>query len=452
MNRETMKSVILVILIAFSLLLTLALWNYQPDFDTAGEESEVGKTTLEESGGTQSTVLDLIEPTKIVFKHQGSYYSYADPSDRSAIYGRMKQWSLVNINDNPSSPQIGERDSVAEIIFPTKLPLKVLGDIFTINEDLPAEDTTFDRIFVVHDHNSGAVSPYTVYIMDTGEDVSPARMSASLSEEAASQLFSEIEVKDMVNQFRLSDWSGSTVDGASFDHIYLPSEEVSYPTEVLQTDAVPVKPLQNFLFPPTSTIKSSFTNSVDRRFQDISRRLDIMNDERLMKYVYMITNQSTYWTQYELLTKSVSDMNNHYGWTNQFRLENINSTADKVSFLMYFNGLPIYENTDLTKISLKYEGGSIQEYNRPLVSFFPVDYKNEGESSILLESGEEVISKIKEKGYDLNNIDDIQVGYSLKDQNDMRLAYNLLPQWYIKTAGEWKPLFKEDISQNKEVS
>ncbi|MGI8313910.1 YycH family regulatory protein [Halobacillus mangrovi] len=450
MNIETMKSVILVILIAFSLLLTVALWNYQPNFNQADENKDIGPTTLEKAGGEQVEIPNLVEPAKVVYQTQGSYYSYADPNDRSQLYEKMKQWALVNINDNPSPPELGEGDRAAEIIFPSELPLEVLNNIFSIKEDLPQEDALFDRIFVVHEHDSESVSPYMVYIMDTGEDVNPTKVSASLSEEAATQLFNEVDNHEMVSHFRLGDWSGGT-DSTQYNHIYLPADKTSYPTEVLQTNNVPLTPLQNFLFPASSTIRQSYSDSVDRRYVETFRVLDVYNDERMMKYQYKITNQSPYWTQYELFNKSVNDMNNHFGWTNPFRLENILANKDTVRYRMYYNGIPIYEESGLSTISLKYEGSSIQEYIRPLVSFFPVPYENGEDSSVTIESGEQVISKIKESGIAIDDIDDIQVGYSLTEQS-MRLAYSLLPQWYIKVDGEWTSLFRGEITQNKEVS
>ena len=73
MNMETMKSVTLVILIALSLVLTVALWNYQPSGEVVEEGEEVIDTT--QLDGEENNVVSLVEPEQFVFHERGSSYS-----------------------------------------------------------------------------------------------------------------------------------------------------------------------------------------------------------------------------------------------------------------------------------------------------------------------------------------------------------------------------------------
>lgn len=176
---------------------------------------------------------------------------------------------------------------------------------------------------------------------------------------------------DLIEQIAL-DGSISLLGSSEIENtIYLPEGRVAYPEEVLQTTPIPLVPIQNDLFPPNAVVSSSSING-HRRLATTDRRLDVLDNETRLKYEYMIPNRAnpSPLLEYDLLTRSINDVNNHVGWTNTFYLDSISSTMEKATYRMHYNGLPILSSeTNVEIMSMKYEQGEIQEYIRPLVIF-----------------------------------------------------------------------------------
>lgn len=443
MKVETMKSVILVILIAFSLLLSVALWNYQPNIELEETGESVGQTKLDK--GTEMSLSELVQPSQFVFHESGDHYSYRDLEDQAVIYRNMQDWRLVPTNMNPSTPSVEGRKYV-EVIFPTQVPLRTLSSILAYSDEtLLPTNQSFDRLFIVSTENEGEGGVYTLWAVNSEEDVNPAKFKGTINQNAGSILFDELNNKEKLReQIRVA----GPEDATYIDDLFIPRDEVQYPQEVLQTESVNVLPLRNYLFPAEV---QRYEGSSGQRISDSKRVLEVLNNEEYMTYEFAILNSTNQigLDAFDILTKSIEDLNNHNGWTNDFRLSLLSTDTGRVEYHMYFNNLEIMEHP-LATIFLQYEQRDIQEYNRPLVKFVSLP---EGPlSSVTLKSGEEVVSYLNgQDKVDLSQIEDLKVGYTLEEQSSS-LVYNLKPMWYIKRSGVWETLFKEDVSQNQQIS
>ncbi|TGB01229.1 YycH family regulatory protein [Halobacillus salinus] len=443
MKVETMKSVILVILIAFSLLLSVALWNYQPKTEVEETGESIGQTKLDK--GTEMSLSELVQPSQFVFHEAGRHYSYQDPQDQTLIYQNMQDWRLVPSNLNPSTPDLEGRNYV-EIIFPTQVPMRTLSSIFAYSDDTQlATNQSFDRLFITQTESDGDGNVYNLWAIDSEEDVNPAKFKGTINQNAGTIVFDELETKEKLKeQIRVA----KPGDQLFIDDIFIPREAVAYPQEVLQTESVNVLPLRNYLFPAEV---QRYEGSSGQRISDSKRVLEVLNNEEYMTYQFAILNSTNQigLDAFDMLTKSIEDLNNHNGWTNDFRLSQLSTDTGRVEYHIYFNGLEIMGHP-LATIFLQYEQRDIQEYNRPLVKFLSLP---EGPlSTSTLKSGEAVLSYLNgQDSVDISQVDDIKVGYTLEEQSSS-LVYNLKPMWYIKQNGTWEPLFKEDVSQNQQVS
>ncbi|WP_281974302.1 YycH family regulatory protein [Halobacillus litoralis] len=460
MNIETMKSVILVILIAFSLVLSVALWNYQPETETVDDDGLIEDTQLDEDIGGEQTIPGLVIPDQVVFHEEGTSYSFKDSDDEWSFFQQIQEWELSAMDLNPDPINFENHENAVEVIFPTTIPLQTVGDLFMADRELLGNTTqSFDRMFLVHHANDQPPTSYELWFVDSEGDGNIAKLQATISASAGERALSVLSNKDeLQEQVRVADAFGNEeTEGMGAQHIYLPKEEVSIPRVVLQqTESIPVTPLRNDLFPSPDLVSIYNTNSGARRAKTAERQLDAI-DERRMEYVVMIPNSanSSNLGSYELLTKSVEDVNSHLGWTNDFRLNELLSyqNLNQVQYRMYHNDLPIMENQDTTglaNILLSYEQGEIQTYNRPLIKFESVNEQVLGN----IPSGEEVLEDLQQSGnYDLEDIQGLEIRYKLEEQNN-RLVFNLIPKWYIQTStGSWNELYGENLTmQNEEVS
>ncbi|MCA0984859.1 two-component system activity regulator YycH [Halobacillus yeomjeoni] len=459
MNKEALKSVILVILIAFSLILSVALWNYQPSVDELQKEKVVEDTKLEGIGETNE-LLTLIEPEQYVFHKDQGYYSYANTGDLKDAYTDMKQWKLSSINKNPNAAKPSEGQEMVEIIFPTEIPMLALKKLVSIpSAEILNQSQSFDRIVVTHNHEEQSAGKYELFVINSKEKVNGTKLRAQLEEVDGNSLFSTSTEKDMVEQVRLADYmdeANTSDDG--FNHIYISKEKRTYPSVVLQADSIPVTPLQNYLFPSSSVVTDSTSSTGERLIRDVYRHLEVMSNDKKLKYIYQIPNEAnaTDLGKFELLEQSREDINEHLGWTNDFKLEDILQFSAKVNYRMYFEGLPILQSLDYVDVAtmyIKYEQGAIQAYARPLLQFKESRFNiNSADSVGELLSGEDIAERLKKSKFKYENIQGLRIGYELKEE-EHGLAYYLIPQWFVNIDGQWIAVTENtELSQNEEVS
>src|SRR5690625_4359955 len=149
MNMETFKTFILIILVGLSLLLTVGLWNYQPDYDQYGAGLKyVNEADL---GGDETTKKQILKPSLIIFHTEEETFGFKDPQDMQQLYESMQKWEFSDqiTKDHDELPKNGER---IEIFFPTQLSMAILGHIFTLDDQeqsLPS--WSFQRLVFVID-------------------------------------------------------------------------------------------------------------------------------------------------------------------------------------------------------------------------------------------------------------------------------------------------------------
>ncbi|WP_226582231.1 YycH family regulatory protein [Halobacillus litoralis] len=459
MNRETMKSIILVILIAFSLVLTVALWQYQPATETLEDDGVIEDTKLEGLGET-AKVSDVIVPDDIIFHEETSHFTFNDIEDKTSFFKRMQEWNLTNIDISPGPRGTRNVDRAVEIIFPESIPLQTIGDLFVINDEtvLQNVEQNYDRIILARLSDPSAATMYELWFIQSGSDHSDLTLRANINANAGEQALSKIESKsDLQELMSLSEtFEEADPDWLRSGHIYLPKEVNPLPEVVLQTDAIPVTPLQNDLFPSPESGVTYETNEYKRKKTN-ERLMDIYDDSRLMEYVWLVPNSVNQkeLKEYELLVRSVQDINSHWGWTEDFRLDSLSAAAGNIQYRMYYNDTPVMAVEDtyhLPSITQEYQEGQIQRYVRPLVKFKRFETGDNFRPE--MESTEEVIATLQQmESLSFDEILGVEVRYTLEEQPS-KLAYSLIPEWYYRTnTTDWTRLFEErEPNQNEELS
>jgi len=148
----------------------------------------------------------------------------------------------------------------------------------------------------------------------------------------------------------------------------------------------------------------------------------------------------------ELIDKSIENINEHKGWTEEFHLESLDMSEQKVKFLMYNNGVPILGGND-SQIIQEWYKQILFKYKRPL---FQISDKID-EEMIELESGLSVVNYLNNQSkYDLDYITDIRVGYDLVYRDISSYIILLEPSWFINYKDSW---VKIDMNEEeKEVN
>ncbi|WP_079529009.1 YycH family regulatory protein [Halobacillus hunanensis] len=426
MKFETLKSIILLILICFSLLLTVGLWNYQPITDEVGEDSEnvVEETTI---GGKEVKMSSLIAPSQFVFHRNGAHYSFEDGKDRENTYKLMKNWTLFNIHTEENR-DVPEAANMMEVIFPTNIPAQAIKNIFTLGEqDFPPSSGEFRRIFFSINDNGGV----DVFFKPESEDA--LAYGASLRSENIYQLEKLIATTEGVSEQVMF-----TGDGEK--RIFLPEGETKVPWHILDTTSIRVAPLKNTLFEDPSIVKDIPAPRVEQRLTDSLSNLEVIEGGKRMVFSGLPREPSpqTAMSSYEVLEKSISFVNAHDGWTDTFRIGDLSTANTSITYYMYLKHLPVLASEgNIHTIKVDYQNGQEKRYARPLVRLEPSINKSGAKYS--LSSGDTIIALINEsRKYNVKLIEDIEIGYKLVQQSGGYGGYSLIPKWFVLENGSWK--------------
>ncbi|WP_082232024.1 YycH family regulatory protein [Halobacillus massiliensis] len=431
MKVETIKSIILVILIMFSLLLTVALWNFQPNYESLeSDESLIDETSIQ---GEVVDMSSLISPNNFIFHKNNQHFAFSNPENVWLQFNEVREWTLRDFIqiENSSVPELDS--SMVEVTFPIEIPSQLMTELFTLedkNQGVPPGE--FNRMYFKFRENGGA----EVYF--TSDRPSSSAYRAVISEENADRLRAASN-----DESQLTEQTVFIKEEA--DPIYIPKGPVSVEKDLVQPKRIETTPLQNELFPNPSSVKNTSPSPSEQRLTDYYRRLEVLADGKRMEYVDLVPDESdmqSTLSSYDVLDNSVEFINGHEGWTDTFRLTSFNPspTDSTVQFNMFFDHYPLLSSSDdIHKIELDFEGDTVQRYMRPLLDF--ESYYQSPNQSEQLTAGEDVISFLESSNqYSLRLIEDIQVGYRIEPQRQGYQVYELVPAWFVLENGRWKEI------------
>lgn len=419
MNIETIKTITLTVLVAISLILTFALWNYQPNLDyLSNTRSEyVNEVDL---GGGEETRSTIIEPMAVIFHKEDNYFSFTNPSQRQSFFRNMLEWplddySLSNVQGKPTySNQV-------EVIFPTSLPIRIIDSLFTIisEDDLPS--WFFDRMMITFNQNQSTLQ-VVFFSTDGQQQVTYTVKDTSIYHELWSTFQDEINLTEYVSYTR------------GPKPIYIPAEPLEINSRSFTVRMIGPYLLVNALFNNPENVSP---NPGEAYFTDGQRGMRMLNDSRSMEYINPIHAGDERMDPLSLLDRSLASINEHKGWTNKYVLESINTMNNQLRYRMFYNGYPIFSrsvNGELSIIEQQWLNQELHLYRRPL---FSLDNLLGGDTT-KLPSGNSIIKYIEDSEYyDPEKIMNIQVGYRLTFLESSSYSISLDPAWFINYSGEW---------------
>src|SRR5699024_2465136 len=137
MNRETIKTYILVVLVGLSFLLSYILWSYQPKYEMFYDASYINEVDV---GGKERTKNELMRPSHIIFhqlddRGEPEILGFTRPSDEYIFYKEISTWTLTNTNVTDHSPTEikPKEDNYVEMTFPSTFTAHLIESIFSID-------------------------------------------------------------------------------------------------------------------------------------------------------------------------------------------------------------------------------------------------------------------------------------------------------------------------------
>lgn len=424
MKYETAKSFILVILIATSLLLSVAIWTYQPNYDQFQDMSYVHEVDI---GGRDLNRNDLIEPAKIVFDNGHAFYGFNNYKKRSQLFRDISTWTLYDfhIKEVEESP---ERHQAVEIVFPTDIPGELLSSLFTFNDEIDPPNWSFKRVLITFNDNDQTLDVSFISIDQRMEAIATVERT-----EKFNVLQNYLRDHEDVIEYVLYE--------SNNEPIYVPKNSVQMTSETLVASMIEPDPFIDVLFSNPALVKS---NIGEAYFTDGQRGMKVLHDGKQLEFINPTQESFEQTDTIDLLDRSVENISNHKGWTNNYLLEDIDKRLNSVKYRLYYEGYPVFNYQKLSLIEQQWRHNELYQYTRPLL------YLNNVLDTVTVElpSGEELINYLNsEDKFADETVKDIRVGYYLSYIDDVSNSFSLQPSWYVRLANNW---IKVDLDEGSE--
>lgn len=426
MNRETVKSFILIVLVSISFLLSYILWSYQPNYDLFYDASYVNEANI---GGSERTKNELLAPQEIIFHRNGETLGFLRPNDKQALYDEVAAWGLYDVQVTEADGRPEKKDYV-EFIFADPMPTELLMSLFTFHDSFDVPNWSFERVFIVLDEETQTLD-VRILSLDQRHQI-----KATIEKSGAYQTLSRYGEEHPLLQNYIA--AGSLA--APF---YLPEEAVQLTSKTLVAGRIEPELFINALFRNPSLVKSNIREAY---YTDGQRGMRVFQEGRSLEYINPI--QSAYETidPIDLIDRSINNINEHHGWLNQYLFAKLDSSIGKISFQLHFEGYPVFDHNGMSVMEQEWRGQELYQYRRPLIYLGNLLSSYEVE----LPGGAEVLTVLGETDtFALEKIRDIRVGYLLNYLDEAH-SLTLEPSWFIYYKGEWVRINLDDLRTSVE--
>ncbi|MEE6452407.1 two-component system activity regulator YycH [Gottfriedia acidiceleris] len=441
MRKEHIKSVILTILVIVSLVLSYSLWSYQPTYDVLQNQDYVQKVSI----GAKRDFKDIVIPNLLVVHESNKNYETTKQGNITPIYRSLQKSEITNFENltNKTSEvayqSITKGKNKLEIIFPTVVPVETLGKVLNLDAKR-LQNVLFDRIII--NLSTKQDSSARIYFSNEAQNI-----LYGATFDNSSIIASVEKIRDNYESFTES--LRYKLDSGKI--IYLPKKPIKLTTMEFLTTDIDVDKLKDAIFSDPSNVRKESTDSGDT-FTDGTRLMSVSPLNRSISFVNPTTPENNNNQSPNLLVqRSVDFINAHGGWTDGYILSGVKPENNEVSFRLFVNNLPVYNNSTITT---SWGVDDIETFKRPLYKFrIQVDKK---ESEMELMAGPQIMEIISNnKSINKSLIKDISLGYETifdEDKSTINQPYynraiQLKPVWIINYDDTYKKIDQDLLSR-----
>ena len=312
-----------------------------------------------------------------------------------------------------------------QIIYPGEIPMELFASIYKLDGKMPPK-FHFNKILI--DFKSADNGDGNVYFISEENQQVYSSYVLATSLKQFSQYFFE-EAKQYNQYFSFKTGTGRT--------IYLPKGQIELVNNQYLFKKLPIADLKDALFSNPSIVEKTFIPSGEE-YTDGRKKLIVDKERHSITFIDLSVDESHKTNTDGLLQKSINFVNNHGGWTDNYRFVGLDKGRGIVHFQIYGpDGYPVFgENNPISKIEIDWASTEVVSYLRNNFSLgLPAAKFNKR-----LESGYIAIDEIEEREgeeYNLSLLEDIKIGYKMT-MNAKTIS--LEPSWFYLYHEEWKPI------------
>ncbi|WP_422124664.1 YycH family regulatory protein [Planococcus sp. X10-3] len=431
---EQIKSIVLFLLVSLSIGLTFIIWNFTPSTLVAIEPSPA----IDIDVGETKKIEQIVQPTKILYHNEATVNGTVNKDEIDLFLSLMRQqWEISDLSlqtDEATAEEMTEimhAPSRAVLYYPGNVPFPVFDTLMEIS-DTNVPEATFNRMVV--NWESAANGELVIHFVNS-ESGRIYQGTVQINDFAS---FEE-SIINPAEQYPLY----ITDESIGMLPIYVPADTMDTSSYVYLYEETPLEEYARGLFagsvePARNLIDGGYTDNTGA-FLEKESALKSLN------YVQSKAETADPAIPSELVFNTIGFINDHGGWTNEYRYFGMEPISQEIEYRLFINNLPVFGSSISTAMDVQWgmAGGEEQvfRYDRPIYVLEPTGRTIDKD----LASGTTVLaalSRLEEE--EKAAVTDVIPGYELvRNSNDVDRLMLVEPTWYFKTDGIWLKLSNE---------
>ncbi|WP_323703602.1 YycH family regulatory protein [Mammaliicoccus sp. Dog046] len=430
-NREVIKSIILFILVLISIFMTYRVWTFTPELTDL--ESDVNTDTPAIGPKISKPIDSVIMPFRMINRNGTDVKGTSNANDIKKITNQLLNKDVEKV-DILSSASVVELADLSERYTILDFPDSVPSEMY-LNQVLGLDMSTypkinFNRILV----DTKSSDKATVYLLSENKQKA-IKLKTSMKSHEFDQMNKET-AKD------LKPYTGiitNEMTTSEINQIYVPEAADNMSVYRYVSNHISVSDLNDVIL-GDSVIARSKDNQVST-YNNNTGISSVNEDKQTYRYSNLSEDENRQKDISKGITNSFKFINEHAGFTDEFRLFDTDQKTGKVDYQMFLNNYPVFNDNHLASIEAVWGRDAINEYNRGLITTgVAVPSKKKADE---LPSSEEVRFALASNAeIDFSKVSNMAIGYDLslpRDEIDnLQDTIEFTPKWYIKYDGEWK--------------
>lgn len=428
---EHAKTITLLFLVTLSLVLTFLIWTHTPNLQII-DEPPVEQLMV----GNKKDFQYVIKPYRILVRENQQWSGTVGSAVINDLSEIMTSWNgteLHFVQNNLSIEKINDfirTNNRMTLFYPEEVPMKVFQSILPLSQDeLP--EFTFNRLII--DWNKiKSNHVITIYFL------SEANQTLFSAEVKMSESYFNTSILEMIE--RLMNYEEVVIPNQP--SLYVPTEKIELIQFTYYIDEIQTDTFRDILFYNSSVVRKNVESSGTLKYTDGMTLMTVDTNLRNLNYVNPSAESLSNITASRLLFESYDFINDHGGFTGDYRLISMNVPKHITEYQLYKQGYPVVSDDTSTRIITIWGENQLFRYKRP---YYLLDMDISSEKTPReVTSGSDVIELIKKtKQFQLEEVDDIVLGYYLS-QNENNLLFTLEPSWFAIVDGNWIRITSEE--------
>ncbi|PIC99342.1 MULTISPECIES: YycH family regulatory protein [unclassified Sporosarcina] len=429
---EPIKSIVLLLLVSLSVLFTFAIWNYSPNYEPMEKLQ-----TVDISISEKKTIDEIIKPYKIITNLKDQILGSTDTEKIDRILTEMNTWDLSDLElvrqdmNKFDIAQILRQPSQMTFYFTGEVPMQVYDNVLLV-DDINIPEASFNRLII--DWSQSTQAP-VIHLLSEMSGLH-YQMQVTLPNKT-SFLRNVVDVGQSFDEY-------TEIDRGNAPFLAVPKDPIIAIGKTYYQEEIKPLRFRDALFSDPNAVRRNQVDSTHEEYGDDHAFMNIDTEIKRLNYVMPAVESQDFMLPSELLLNTIDFINEHGGWTDEFRYAYMNPYSRYVRFQLYVDGLPVFsDQSGMSEITETWGDDRVFKYIRP---YYTLDVEIEQEQKKLeLPSGVEVANALREsEELDFDMIEEITPGYYMIHDIDDELII-LQPCWYYLIKDNWLRFTPEEL-------